>query len=208
MILGIGLMLLHNALSSFGFRSVVILLCLSSLSACDSASYLPPLSPAEQQSMINSAPAAPRLQGGDKIRVTVFGEDKLTGEYEIDPGGFVSLPLAGTVRAAGLTKSDLEKELSQKFRNEYLRNPKVTVDIANFRPFYVLGEVEKPGEYPFKSGMNVMSAIAVAGGNTYRASKSQVLIQRAGEQGLRQYPMTSTIPVQPGDLIRVPERYF
>ena len=151
---------------------------------------------------------APRLQSGDKIKVMVFGEDKLSGEYEIDPGGFVSLPLAGTIMAAGLTKAELEQALAKKFRGEYLRNPKVTVDIANFRPFYVLGEVEKPGEYPYKSGLNIVSAIAVAGGNTYRASQSRVLIQRAGDSGFKEYPMSPTIPVNPGDLLRVPERYF
>lgn len=150
-----------------------------------------------------------RLQAGDKLKVTVFGEDKLTGEYEIDPGGAVSLPLAGTVQAAGLTKPELEQLLSKKFSSEkYLRNPKVTVDIATFRPFYVLGEVEKPGEYPYRSGLNVMSAIAVAGGNTYRASQSHVLIQRSGDQGFHEYPFSPTIPVYPGDLVRVPERYF
>ena len=201
-------MALFRAMAALAPRLAFGLLLTGFLSACDTVASLPPLSPAEQQALVSAAPSAPRLQGGDKIRLTVFGEDKLTGEYEIDPGGFVSLPLAGTIRAAGLTKTELEQDLSKKFRTEYLRNPKVTVDIANFRPFYVLGEVEKPGEYPFKSGMNVMSAIAVAGGNTYRASKSQVLIQRAGEQGLREYPLSPTIPVLPGDLIRVPERYF
>jgi protein involved in polysaccharide export with SLBB domain len=154
------------------------------------------------------AASAPVLQGGDKIRVTVYGEDKLSGEYEIDPGGFVSLPLAGTVKAAGLTKAQLELDLSKKFRGEYLRNPKVTVDIATFRPFYVLGEVQKPGEYPYKSGLNVLSAIAVAGGQTYRASNSSVMIQRAGEPTLKQYPLNAGIPIYPGDLIRLPERYF
>ena len=184
------------------------IILLSCLSACDSGASLPPLSTEEQRAIAAAPASAPRLQAGDKIRVTVFGEDKLTGEYEIDPGGSVSLPLAGTVRAAGLTKTEMEQELTRKFRTEYLRSPKVTVDIATFRPFYVLGEVEKPGEYPYKSGLNVLSAIAVAGGNTYRASKSNVMIQRAGEQGLREYPLSPTIPVMPGDLIRVPERYF
>lgn len=197
-----------RAFAALAPHRVAALFLLGLLGGCESPATLPPLSFSEQQELLASAPAAPRLQGGDKIRVTVFGEDKLTGEFEIDPGGFVSLPLAGTIRAVGLTKTELEQDLSKRFKSDYLRNPKVTVDIATFLPFYVLGEVEKPGEYPFKSGMNVMSAIAVAGGNTYRASKTQVLIQRSGERGLREYPLSSTIPVQPGDLIRVPERYF
>lgn len=176
------------------------------LSACDSI----PLG-ANPYGVVETASTSGvvRLQPGDKLKITVFGEDKLTGEYEIDPGGSVSLPLAGTVQAAGLTKAELEQLLAKRFASEkYLRNPKVTVDISTFRPFYVLGEVEKPGEYPFKSGLNVVSAIAVAGGNTYRSSQNRVLIQRAGEQVFREFPMSPTIPVYPGDLIRVPERYF
>jgi polysaccharide export outer membrane protein len=173
------------------------------LAGCDGGGSIPMGDPTAM------APAAsPRLQGGDKIRVTVFGEDKLTGDYDIDPGGFVSLPLAGTVQAAGLTKSELEQQLAKKFRSEYLRDPKVTVDIATFRPFYVLGEVQKPGEYPYKSGLSVLSAIAVAGGQTYRASNSRVLIQRAGETQIKAYDLTTNIPIYPGDLIRLPERYF
>ncbi|MCX7899317.1 MAG: polysaccharide export protein [Methylocystis sp.] len=155
-----------------------------------------------------AASAAPNLQAGEKIRVTVFGEDRLSGEYEIDPAGNVSLPLAGTVKAAGLSKAELERELAKKFRGEYLRNPKVTVDVTSFRPFYILGEVGKPGEYPFKSGLNVMSAVALAGGPTYRASRSYVLIQRTGEKDFREYPFSPEVPIEPGDLIRMPERYF
>lgn len=187
--------------------ATVLTLALSfCLGACDSVPIVDP----DVSSVPDAARGgAVRLQAGDKLRITVFGEDKLTGEYEVDPGGSVSLPLAGTVQAAGLTKSELEQLLAKKFASEkYLRSAKVTVDISTFRPFYVLGEVEKPGEYPYKSGLNVVSAIAVAGGNTYRSSQSRVLIQRAGDQGFREYPMSPTILVYPGDLIRVPERYF
>ena len=151
---------------------------------------------------------AMRLQAGDKIRVTVYGEDKISGEYEIDPSGFVSLPLAGTVQAAGQTKISLEQSLSEKLKSNYLRDPKVTVDVATFRPIYVLGEVQKPGEYPFRSGLNVVSAMAVAGGATYRASNSRVLIQRSGEPALKEYALDPSIPIMPGDVLRVPERYF
>lgn len=171
-------------------------------------SSVAPVTEAEQQALTAAAIAAPRLQAGEKIRVTVFGEDNLSGAYDIDPSGFVSLPLAGTVRAAGLTQAELEQVLAKKFRTEYLRSPKVTVTIASFRPFYILGEVEKPGEYPFKSGLNVLSATAMAGGTTYRASRSTILIQNPGETSMREYPMSSSVPVLPGALIRVPERYF
>lgn len=179
------------------------------LAGCNDTGSLGPVSVEEKDALIRTAStAAPNLQPGEKIRVTVFGEDRLSGDYEIDPGGFVSLPLAGTVKAAGMSKAELERELTKKFRGEYLRNPKVTVDVTSFRPFYILGEVAKPGEYAFKGGLNIMSAIALAGGPTYRASRSYVLIQHTGENGFKEYPLSPTIPVSPGDLIRMPERYF
>jgi polysaccharide export outer membrane protein len=179
------------------------------MAGCESGASLGPVSPAEQQALIESAATtSPTLHPGEKIRVIVFGEDRLSGEYEIDPAGFVSLPLAGTIKAAGLNKQQLERDLSKKFSGEYLRNPRVTVDVTSFRPFYIMGEVTKAGEYQFKSGLNVMSAIAIAGGTTYRANRSTVLIQHIGENGFREYPLSPTIPVSPGDLIRVPQRYF
>ena len=148
------------------------------------------------------------LAPGDKLRVIVYGEDKLSGDYQIDNGGAISLPLAGTIQGAGLTKSELEQEITNKLKSQYLRNPRVTVDVASFRPFYILGEVQKPGEYPFRSGLNVLSAIAIAGGGTYRASNTKVSIQRAGAKEAVEYPQSPTILVMPGDVVRVPERYF
>jgi protein involved in polysaccharide export with SLBB domain len=154
--------------------------------------------------------AAPKpemhLASGDKVRITVFGEEKLSGEFEIDPGGYLSLPLSGTIQAAGLTLPQLETEIGTRLKGTYLRNPKVTVAVSNFRPFYVLGEVQKPGEY--QSSLNVLSAIAVAGGATYRANNNTVLIQRAGTTELAEYPQSPTVQIMPGDVVRVPERYF
>lgn len=179
------------------------------LASCENYATLAPLSDAERDALIKtSQTTSPFLKPGERIKVTVFGEDRLSGEYEIDPAGFVSLPLAGTVKAAGLSKPQMEAELAKKFRGEYLRDPKVTVDVSSFRPIYIFGEVGHAGEFPFRSGLNVMSALALAGGSTYRASRNTVLIQHLGESGFREYPLNSTIPVLPGDLIRVPERYF
>ena len=149
-----------------------------------------------------------KVEAGDKLHITVFGEEKLTGDYQIDTGGYVALPLAGTIKAAGLTTPQLEKKLEARFKGTYLRDPKVTVEVMTFRPFYVLGEVQKPGEYPYRAGLNVLSAIAIAGGATYRANTSEVLIQRAGTTTLQKLPQSPTIAVMPGDLVRVPERFF
>jgi polysaccharide export outer membrane protein len=159
------------------------------------------------QSAAGPAPEL-RLSGGDKVRVTVYGEDKISGEYQIDSGGFLSIPLAGTVQGEGLTKIELEQALTQKLKSEYLRNPKVTVEVISYRPFYVLGEVKSPGEYQFRSGLNVLSAIAIAGGATYRANNSTVMIQRFGSTELKEYQQSPTVLVLPGDVVRVPERFF
>lgn len=194
---------------SRNFKFLAMVLMAATLGSCDGGGVIAVSSEQEQKAMVvQAATVAPTLQPGDKIKVTVFGEDRLTGEFEIDPAGFVSLPLAGTIKAAGLSKQQLEQTLTKKFRSEYLRDPKVTVDVSSFKPFYILGEVAKPGEYPYKGGLNAMSALALAGGTTYRASRSTILIQHPGESNFKEYPLSPMIPIAPGDLIRVPERYF
>jgi polysaccharide export outer membrane protein len=119
----------------------------------------------------------------------------------------VSLPLAGTMRAAGRTRAGLEREITRRYGDK-LQEPQVTVEVVEFRPFYVMGEVLTPGTYPYRSGLNVLTATTTAGGLTYRASRQTVLIQHPGEEVWREYPMTASVLVSPGDLIRVPERYF
>ena len=184
-------------------RFLVCILALV-LSACAGAA----LNESEQQALAQAAAAAPKVQPGDKVRVVVFGEDKLSGDYEIDQSGQISLPLAGTIEAKGLTQAELEQALAKKFRSEYLKNPKVTVTIASLQPYYVVGEVAKPGEFPYRSGLNVMTALAIAGGPTYRASRSTVKFQRRGETTMTEYPISAAVPILPGDVVSVPERYF
>jgi len=178
------------------------------LAACSTPNELGPATAADQAALAAAATAAPRFQGGEKIRITVFNEPTLSGDYDIDPSGDISLPLAGTLRAVGLTQPEFEQALARKFRSQYLRNPKVTVTILQYRPIYVVGEVEKQGELPYKSGLNALTAIALAGGGTYRANRTYVLIQHFGESGMKEYPQSSATLILPGDLIRVPERYF
>jgi protein involved in polysaccharide export with SLBB domain len=183
---------------------IIALVMIFSVAGCGTSV----LTEAEKQSLAAAATASPTLQAGDRLNVNVFGEDKLSGSYEIDQSGQISLPLAGTIEAAGLTQAQLEQSLAKRFRSEYLRNPKVTVTVATLRPFYIMGEVQKPGEYAYKSGLNVLTALAIAGGPTYRASRSTVQIQRRGEANMRDYPISVTVPIFPGDVISVPERYF
>jgi polysaccharide export outer membrane protein len=193
-----------NASSRLFAYALLAPACLA-LAACDTLSEH--VKPASYQA---TAPiAAPRTQAGDKIKVVVYGEDKMSGDYEIDGNGMIHPPLIGAVRAAGMTKKEIENALAERLRSsQILLNPVVTVDVASSRPIYVMGEVEKPGEYTYRNGLNVLSAVAVAGGFTYRASKSKVLVKRAGEKGLTEYRLSPDIPVNPGDLVSVPERYF
>src|SRR4030095_9041127 len=189
-------------------RGVLVCNVLLAVALLTSGCSVGSLSETEQQSWAAAAAAPPQLQPGDKISINVFGEDKLSGEYEINQSGQISLPLAGTLEAVGLTQAELEQALAKKFRSEYLRNPKVTVTIATLQPFYLMGEVEKPGEYQYRSGLNVLTALAIAGGPTYVANRNTVQIQRRGETSMRNYPISSSVPILPGDVIRVPERYF
>ena len=149
------------------------------------------------------------LQPGEKIRINVYGEESLTGDYDISPSGYVSMPLIGSIRAAGRSQTDFGREIASKYRSGgFLQDPHVTVAVSLFKPFYVLGEAASPGEYPFRSGLNVHTAVAMAGGFTYRASRSFVLIRHVGEDTWKEYSLTEPVPIAPGDLIRVPERYF
>jgi protein involved in polysaccharide export with SLBB domain len=151
---------------------------------------------------------ASHIQSGNRIKVAVYGEDSLNGVYDVDPSGNVTVPLAGTIRAAGRTRVELQREITAKYKSDYLQDPKVTVDIVEFRPFYLMGEVEHPGPYPYKGDLNVLSAVIMAGGLTYRASRSTVLIQHPGETIWKEYVLAPTVIVGPGDIIRIPERYF
>jgi polysaccharide export outer membrane protein len=147
------------------------------------------------------------LGSGDKVRVTVYGEKDLSGEFDVAGTGKVSLPLIGQVQAAGLTLGDFEDAISGKLKEGYLTNPKVNVEVLNYRPFYIMGEVGKPGEYPYTNGMNVLNAVAVAGGFTYRANQDQVYITRGGDKESA-YALSQSVRVLPGDIVRIPERFF
>jgi polysaccharide export outer membrane protein len=177
------------------------------VAACG-ATNVKPVTQAERAALEAEASGPPKLQAGEKIHVTVFNEPSLTGDYQIDPSGFVSLPLAGTLKAAGLSQQELEEALEAKFSTGYLKDPKITVGVSEFRPFYIVGEVDKPGAYPYTGGLNVLSAIAIAGGTTYRADTSKVEIQHPGEGEMHEYDMSQPIPILPGDIIKVPRRYI
>ncbi len=148
-----------------------------------------------------------RLGTGDKVKITVFRHEDLSGEFEVDGNGYLSLPLIGEVRAEGLTARELEDELERRYGDGYLVNPKISVEILNYRPFYILGEVKEPGQYPYEPGMTVLNAVAKAGGFTFRAKQNGILLQRGGADA-PPVVVPGNTPIQPGDIITVPERFF
>ena len=148
-----------------------------------------------------------RLGSGDKLRVIVFGEPDLSGEFDVSGSGKVALPLIGQVDAAGRTLSEFEAAVIAKLMEGYLNNPRVSVEVMNYRPFYIYGEVGNPGQYPYTNGMTALNAIAVAGGYTYRANTDQIYITR-GDGAEQTYPASQAVKVLPGDVVRVPERFF
>jgi polysaccharide export outer membrane protein len=151
-------------------------------------------------------PPTYRLGAGDRILVNVYGERDMTGEYEIDDTGVISVPLAGRVAVKDKTARELETGLEQQLsRGGLLNNPKVAVNVVRYRPFYILGEVQRPGAYPYYSGATVLNAVAQAGGYTYRARTNRASVVKA--EGSQQTADENAY-VQPGDVIIIPERWF
>jgi polysaccharide export outer membrane protein len=150
-----------------------------------------------------------RLAPGDKVKVNVFNEPDFTGEFEVNDSGSISFPLIGEVAAAGISPADFEKKLAARLRNGVVRNPQVTVDVASYRPVNVLGEVRNAGQYPYRSGLSVQDAVALAGGYTYRANTRTIYIRRAGTSGeIAARIEGERVVVNPGDTLRIPQRYF
>lgn len=149
-----------------------------------------------------------RLAPGDRLKLEVFREQDLSGEFVVNDQGMVGLPLVGDVEAAGKTLAQLRGELTATLSREYVRNARINLDVAGYRPIYVLGEVEKPGEYAFAGGMSVHALVAKAGGFTYRANEKVVYVRHAGEAAETPYRLTSGAAVLPGDTVRIAARYF
>jgi protein involved in polysaccharide export with SLBB domain len=152
--------------------------------------------------------AAYRLGTGDKIRVTVFGEKDLSGDFDVNDQGVVALPLIGPTRLAGKTISEAETQITSSYGKDYLVNPRVNVEVLNYRPFFILGEVQKPGSYPYVNGMTVVNAVALAGGYTPRAKRDHIVVKRAAKASAGEQEVSEDAVILPGDVIRVPERFF
>jgi polysaccharide export outer membrane protein len=152
--------------------------------------------------------AAYRLDAGDRLRVVVYGQEGLTNTYAIDAGGSITLPLIGAVRARGLTPAGLASEITGKLRDGYIREPSVAVEIEAYRPFFILGEVAAPGQYPYVPNMSVESAVAIAGGFSPRARRDRVTLTHTDAGGSIRAVVPLGTPINPGDTVLVGERWF
>lgn len=182
-------------------RSALFLLASLPLAGC----LAPPL---QSGALDASARAAYTLSTGDKLRIIVFGQDSLSNIYTVDGTGRITMPLIGPVPVAGLTAAGAGQAITARLRAGYIREPKVTVEIDTYRPFFILGEVTTSGQYPYVNGLTVQRAVAIAGGFTPRGNKSWAEITRQTESG----PVTGSVPidypVRPGDTITIKERWF
>ncbi len=189
--------------------AVACLLAFAALAACLTPGAIAPAAAQTVAAPDDSINSTYRLGPGDKVHVSVYGQADLSGEFAIDGGGSVQLPLIGQVKAAGLTVRQFEAEIADTLRNgDYLNGPRVSVEGANDRPFYIIGEVNKPGEYPYVNDMTVLNAVALAGGFTFRADDGSVYIRRHGGTQEQRFPADQSTRVEPGDIIRVGERFF
>lgn len=149
-----------------------------------------------------------RLGPNDRTRIIVYGQPNLTGEFVLDGNGNLAFPLIGNVQASGMTPAELQRTIAAKLDPDYLHNPSVSVEVASRRPFYVVGEVQKPGSYPYVTDMNVLNAVATAGGQTYRANMGRFYIKRQVDGQVVRVSATQESRLQPGDTVVVRERYF
>lgn len=190
-----------------GFSMTALLGAAVLLASCASQAPVP-MAQSDVQSGRQAVADAYRLGAGDRLRVIVFGEPDLSGEFEVDGSGAFSIPLIGQLDAFQLTVREVEQAIVVKLKEGYLIDPRVSVEVMNYRPFYIVGEVKEGGEFPFVSGMHALKAVAIAGGYTYRANTQRVYITRKGTAAEIEMPASQGTAIYPGDVIRIPERYF
>ena len=151
--------------------------------------------------------ASYKLGSGDRLKVTVFRHEDLSGEFALDGAGNFAMPLIGEIQAYGLTTREVEQRIQTKLSDGYLVDPQVAVEVLNYRPFYILGEVKAPGAYPYVNGMTVLNAVALAGGFSYRALQEEFLLQRGGSNS-GSVEVAGDAALLPGDIVTVQERFF
>ncbi|MEO1695169.1 MAG: polysaccharide biosynthesis/export family protein [Pseudomonadota bacterium] len=175
------------------------------LNACATGNNAPYIGP-NQLGLSDSGP--PPLAPGDQLKIQVFGEPELSGKFVVAGSGTIAMPLIGHIKASGMRVSAFRSNLHARLKKGYLTNPKVTVEVVNYRPVFIHGEVRSGGEIKYRPGLTFRDAIATAGGYTYRAQETYVLLVRQGIAKPVRVAMPNTAVVHPGDNIRVPERFF
>lgn len=193
------------------FRNILIAASLAfvlMLGACQST-------PAAPASVTNGASGSGaealadyKLGSGDRLNVRVFNEPTLSGEFVVDGSGIVSLPLVGEIYTEGMTVREFQRAYKDALEPDYLNDARLAVEVLNYRPYYILGEVQRPGEYPYSAGLTVLNAVATAGGFTYRANRKVVYVRTIDGEGEIKVELTPVTRVQPGDTIRIDERLF
>jgi len=148
------------------------------------------------------------LGAGDKLRITVYNETDLSGEFEVSGQGSISVPLLGQVQVLGKTTAEAQAILTQKYGKDYLVNPSVSIEVLNYRPFFIIGEVNHPGSYPYQNGMTVINAVALAGGYTPRADHDGIKIKHGNQTTEQEQKAKEDTAVLPGDVIEITERFF
>ncbi len=165
----------------------------------------PHLSPEIFEASLNEPYA---LASGDRLRIIVFGQDALSNAYVVDGSGRISVPLIGLVECRGLSTAQLEKQIEHRLRNGFLREPRVAVEVEQYRPFFILGEVNQSGQYPFVNGATIQTGVAIAGGFGPRGARSYAEVTR----NLNGQPVTASVPItfplRPGDTVTIKERLF
>ena len=200
-----------KGLALVSIRQLALLCGLAlALTACAGGGSAPPPPPTPP---VAGAPAGElvtssyKLGSGDRLKITVFRHEDLSGEFTLDGAGNFAMPLIGEVKGQGQTTREIEQQIQAKLADGYLVDPQVAVEVLNYRPFYILGEVKAPGAYPYVNGMTVLNAVALAGGFSYRAMQEDFLLQRGGSNS-GSTEVAGDAPLLPGDIVTVQERFF
>jgi polysaccharide export outer membrane protein len=188
-----------GSLSRGGMRAALFAAA-TALAGCSGAAKLPPVVDAGERAYV--------LGPGDRLKISVFGREEASGDFTIGADGRVATPLVGELPAAGLTIDQLQNRYRNELQQGFYKEPKIAIEVLNYRPFFIMGEVKKPGSYPYSSGLSVLAAVAEAGGFTPHADRDLAIVERRTATGVMRGRATARSPVMPDDIIEIPESIF